>query len=601
MRKDRSIGLRPGMVLLLSALVIGLVPAAGHAAPGDYDSSFSGDGVASVAVRDSNGGFATAFDASGRIVTAGFTAADDGPAAPLLTRHLPSGSLDSSFSGDGIAVPGLGAEAYATAVAVDSAGRIVFAAVRGATATDVAVVRLTPAGSLDPTFHGDGIALVDLGTTDLPIDLQVDEQDRPVVTGASDGRAFVIRLTASGNLDATFSGDGSTLVGPGGLDRGTTVVVDAPHVIVGGVSDGDVFIARLTAGGAPDTTFSGDGLATSPAAGSGVAAAVNENGAITFAADTGADLLVGRFTPSGSADPTFSGDGRVVVNTGGSESVGGLVVDASGRAVVSGARGTSEGIDGLVAIFTSSGTLDTGYSGNGWSTLDLGGDELLAGASAGPAGRIALAGQAFDAGASSLLTVSLQGGTSPNGPRPDDDPFVDDDDSIFEDDIEALARAGITKGCNPPINDRYCPDDPVTRGQMAAFLVRALGYTDRGPTNLFTDDNDSVFEADIDKLGTAGVTKGCNPPINDRYCPDDPVTRGQMAAFLVRALGYTDRGPTNLFTDDNDSVFEADIDKLGTAGVTKGCNPPINDRYCPDDPVTRGQMAAFLVRALDLR
>jgi hypothetical protein len=72
-----------------------------------------------------------------------------------------------------------------------------------------------------------------------------------------------------------------------------------------------------------------------------------------------------------------------------------------------------------------------------------------------------------------------------------------------------------------------------------------------------------------------------------------------MAAFLVRALGYTDDGGGNKFRDDNNSVFQGAIDRLATAGVTLGCNPPANDRFCPDQPVTRGQMAAFLVRALD--
>jgi hypothetical protein len=71
---------------------------------------------------------------------------------------------------------------------------------------------------------------------------------------------------------------------------------------------------------------------------------------------------------------------------------------------------------------------------------------------------------------------------------------------------------------------------------MAAFLVRALGYTDDGGGDLFTDDDDSIFESDIDKLATAGVTLGCNPPVNDMFCPGKAVTRGQMAAFLHRAL-----------------------------------------------------------------
>ena len=175
--------------------------------------------------------------------------------------------------------------------------------------------------------------------------------------------------------------------------------------------------------------------------------------------------------------------------------------------------------------------------------------------------------------------------------------FWDDEQSVFWPDIEWMAEEGVTKGCNPPVNDKYCPDGAVTRGQMAAFLVRALGLTDR-LDNSFIDDDESVFEADIEKLAAAGITRGCNPPANDRFCPDAKVTRDQMAAFLVRSLGYTDNGGGDLFTDDNDSIFEADIDRLGTAGVTRGCNPPVNDRYCPNGNVTRGQMAAFLHRAL---
>lgn len=178
-------------------------------------------------------------------------------------------------------------------------------------------------------------------------------------------------------------------------------------------------------------------------------------------------------------------------------------------------------------------------------------------------------------------------------------PSFDDvpDTSLFSDDVTWLADQGVTKGCNPPANTLFCPEEPVTRGQMAAFLVRALGLTDNGGGNLFVDDNGSVFEADIDRLGTAGVTRGCNPPINDRFCPAEVVTRGQMAAFLARAYHLSAGGSSDLFVDDDGSVFESDIDKLGATGVSKGCNPPTNDRFCPEEPVTRQQMAAFIHRA----
>ncbi|MGA9595473.1 MAG: S-layer homology domain-containing protein, partial [Acidimicrobiia bacterium] len=65
--------------------------------------------------------------------------------------------------------------------------------------------------------------------------------------------------------------------------------------------------------------------------------------------------------------------------------------------------------------------------------------------------------------------------------------------------IAWLASEGITKGCNPAEgNTRFCPDEYVTRGQMAAFLVRAFGYSDVGSVD-FVDDDGSVFEADIER------------------------------------------------------------------------------------------------------
>ena len=170
---------------------------------------------------------------------------------------------------------------------------------------------------------------------------------------------------------------------------------------------------------------------------------------------------------------------------------------------------------------------------------------------------------------------------------PSNQGFVDTYESIFFSDIEWLAAAGITTGC---ASDRFCPDRPVTRGQMAAFLNRALNLP---PTdiNFFTDDDDNIFENDINELAAAGITTGCS---STAFCPDRSVTRGQMAAFLNRALNLpaTD---IDFFTDDDSSIFEDDINELAASGITSGCG---SDAYCADNQVTRGQMAAFLRRAL---
>jgi hypothetical protein len=137
----------------------------------------------------------------------------------------------------------------------------------------------------------------------------------------------------------------------------------------------------------------------------------------------------------------------------------------------------------------------------------------------------------------------------------------------------------------------------MTRGQLAAFLNRAFRdiVEIRNDPAGFDDIADTVFVDDIAWLSATRITRGCGPT---EFCPEDTVTRGQLAAFLVRALGLSDPGEGDLFIDDDRSVFAGDIDRLATAGITTGCNLPAGDRFCPEDLVTRGQMAAFLRRAL---
>ncbi|MEA2023394.1 MAG: CapA family protein [Actinomycetota bacterium] len=174
--------------------------------------------------------------------------------------------------------------------------------------------------------------------------------------------------------------------------------------------------------------------------------------------------------------------------------------------------------------------------------------------------------------------------------------FTDDNGNVHEGSIEAIAVEGITRGCNPLTGTRYCPNESLTRGQMAAFIRRALNLSP-SPADYFTDDEASVFESDINAIAAAGITRGCNPPANDRYCPDRNVTREQMAALLRRAFDYP-ASSIDYFTDDAVSIFEADINAIADVGVTLGCDPPANDRYCPSGLVRRDQMASFLSRAL---
>jgi hypothetical protein len=80
------------------------------------------------------------------------------------------------------------------------------------------------------------------------------------------------------------------------------------------------------------------------------------------------------------------------------------------------------------------------------------------------------------------------------------------------------------------------------------------------------------------------------------FCPDGLVTRGQMATFLSRALDLP-ASSTDFFTDDETNKHEANINRIAAAGITVGCGPTT---FCPDGLVTRAQMATFLSRGYDL-
>ena len=111
--------------------------------------------------------------------------------------------------------------------------------------------------------------------------------------------------------------------------------------------------------------------------------------------------------------------------------------------------------------------------------------------------------------------------------------FADDDGSTHEGNIEAIAAEGITLGCNPPGNYRYCPADGVRRDQMAAFLARAFDLP-RASDDFFTDDEGNTHEDSINRVAAAQISLGLG---DGTYDPSSIVTREQMASFLARAMG----------------------------------------------------------------
>ena len=179
--------------------------------------------------------------------------------------------------------------------------------------------------------------------------------------------------------------------------------------------------------------------------------------------------------------------------------------------------------------------------------------------------------------------------------------FVDDDGNIHEANIEAIAAAGITNGCNPPVNDHFCPDRDVTRAEMAAFLIRAMGLEDflLPYQGTFSDVPAGWwYTGYVETLASQGVTIGYT---DGTYRPDTIVSRAEMAVFLVRAfVSGTVPSAVGVFSDVASGAWYADeAEKIYTDGITQGCNSnPLS--YCPADSVQRDEMGSFLARALGI-
>lgn len=189
---------------------------------------------------------------------------------------------------------------------------------------------------------------------------------------------------------------------------------------------------------------------------------------------------------------------------------------------------------------------------------------------------------------------------------PDSD-FTDIAGNTHEESITCLVWYGVTGGTTPT---SYTPVRAVTRAQMATFVTNMIDYAaaDGGRAlppydgeNRFRDVAGTHLPA-VNRLAAAGIARGgpgALPP--DRYGPDRPVSRAQMATFIAGALRYiTDEelpGDGDAFADDHGSAHEENINRLAAAGIVHGREPGF---YAPHASVQRSAMASFLVRSLDL-
>ncbi|MBP7111441.1 MAG: DUF4347 domain-containing protein, partial [Nitrosomonas sp.] len=292
---------------------------------GTLDTSFSGDGKLTTDFgASSDYGYSVTVQADGKILVAGQSNVG-GAYDFALTRYNSDGTLDTSFSGDGKLTTDFGvSDDYGTSMTVQADGKILVAGYSWNGSTfDVALVRYNNNGTLDTSFSGDGMLTTDFGaSSDYGYSVTVQADGKILVAGQSNvGGTYdfaLVRYNTDGTLDTSFSGDGKLTTNFGSsYNYGASVTVQADgKILVGGTSwngsNYDFALVRYNSDGTLDTSFSGDGELTT-AIGSeseyGASVTVQADGKILVAGQSwngsNYDFALVRYSNDGTLDRTF--------------------------------------------------------------------------------------------------------------------------------------------------------------------------------------------------------------------------------------------------------------------------------------------------------
>jgi uncharacterized delta-60 repeat protein len=249
---------------------------------------------------------------------------------------------------------------------------------------DMAIMRFTEAGALDPAFGDGGITRVNVAGVDVANDVALQSDGKLVVVGTTnvgttDADIAVVRLTAAGALDTTFDSDGKVTIDFSGADAGEAILVEGTNIIVAGSRNGlsNPAVAKLNSNGALVEAFGAGGKTSL----SGIAAAngmrvtnlgIQNNGKLLLSGQNGGQLVAVRLNADGTGDNAFSGDGYAVAPKQGVTDEANAAVATSGGVVTVAGRATGPNNDIVVARFTNNGSLDTTFSGDGVMTIDTG-------------------------------------------------------------------------------------------------------------------------------------------------------------------------------------------------------------------------------------
>jgi uncharacterized delta-60 repeat protein len=346
------------------------------------DTTYGNSGYVATAFGSGAEASGVALLSNNEAIVAGFgePAAGTSFAIGLFTT---SGTLDTSFNSTGTNTTLIGAGSAAHSITIDSSGNYVTAGVAVVSGTPItALARYTPSGSLDSTFGTGGVVTTQIGNSSDGYSVQLQSNGQIVVGGYADvsGTNFAVaRYNTNGTLDTTFNSSG-TLPGTVTTAIGSQAIAYAlgiqssGAIVAAGASNNAFALAQYTTSGTLDTTFGSSGIVTTSIIGTSNAQingmVIQSNGQIVVVGFADDLLAVARYNSNGTLDTTgFNSSGSqpgVVTTSIGEYAVGTcVIVNSSGQIIVGGY--SDQGA--LVARYTSSGTLDTTFGTNGYTSF----------------------------------------------------------------------------------------------------------------------------------------------------------------------------------------------------------------------------------------
>jgi uncharacterized delta-60 repeat protein len=368
--------------LFLASIPSQLTSAAGKA--GRLDPSFGFRGVVLTGFNGGTyeAAYALAIQPDGKLVATGFSTSSTTPDFGVA-RYTSHGHLDRRFGAGGTVVTAFGGSGnadVANAVSIDSNGKVLVAGYSDASgSSDFALARYNPDGTRDSTFNSTGTVVTDFsgsGSVDVATAVAIDSNGKIVVAGLSDASGIpydfaLARYNPDGTLDSAFNSTGKVLTDfseSGSVDVARALAIQSDGKIVaagysnaGGISN-DFALARYNPDGTLDSSFNSTGTVVTDFSGSGSqdegsAVAIQSDGKIVaagmlFVNEKNADFALARYNPDdGSLDSTFNSTGKVLTDVGGVDVAYALAIQSDGKIVAAGFSDVSGTSDFAIARY----------------------------------------------------------------------------------------------------------------------------------------------------------------------------------------------------------------------------------------------------------